>query len=209
MHYGPLDRPYVALSFDDVANGRRAGALLARFGVSACFFVCPPVLDASAAERARFCRERLHMPLLDLLTWRDVDELLYAGHDVGAHSNSHRSLSSIPVEELDSEISGCRERLMARIGTAAHFAWPYGRFNCMTREAAKRVFAAGYVSCASTERGSHVAPVGASVEKLCIRRDQWIAGWPTSHMLYFLARSSARADPTSSLWPADLEPHSS
>ncbi|MHA7839215.1 MAG: polysaccharide deacetylase family protein, partial [bacterium] len=205
---GRIDQPYLTFSFDDgLKSCRRAAEILALHGASACFFVCPPMASETNHSRIEaFCRSQLDMPPTEFLSWEDMEYLIASGHEIGSHTMRHLQLSDLKGEELDDELGESRSLLMQKLGAGEHFAWPFGRFSHMSREAKDRVFAAGYESCASAERGAHVKPMesSSSKEALCIRRDQIIAAWPLSHTRLFMARSSLRADGAMNDWPDSL-----
>ena len=205
---GPIDRPYVSFSFDDgLGSCLRAGRILAEYGASACFFVCPPMAESNDYETiARFCRSRLAMPPTEFLTWQDMEELVKMGHEVGSHTMTHQQLSELSAERRMAELVESREVLDRRLGSCSHFAWPFGRFFHVDRPTVEDVFSAGYVSCASAERGAHVTTSGSEIGSLCIRRDQVVAAWPLSHVRYFLSRSGRTASGASNRWPAHLAP---
>lgn len=203
---GNVDRPYIAFSVDDgIRNGLRLSELLDEFGAKACFFVCDRIPDiASQSDIARFCRTELEIPPTDFLSWADMERLIRRGHEIGNHSARHRRLSDLSGDQLEDDIAGGLARLKSRLGgTVRHFAWPYGRFVHMSADAAAVVFRSGHASCASAERGCHIArPLNR--ESLCIRREHIVSRWPVSHSLYFLARSAASADEASNHWPQSL-----
>lgn len=192
INAGDFPRPSVAFSFDDGFRTTLAGArILEEFGARGCFFVCPPMLGERSAEaRARFCRERLLMATREFFVWSDAESLLAAGHEVGGHTLTHRRLSETGEGELDDEVGGCRQSLLAGLGRADHFAWPFGHFDDMSAAGMRAVLGAGFTSCASSERGCHVA---RSRGALCLRRENTVAAWPSGHVAYFMARSASRA----------------
>jgi peptidoglycan/xylan/chitin deacetylase (PgdA/CDA1 family) len=166
-----FDRPAVAITFDDgFHNQLGAARVLEEYGIRACFFVCPPMLDRPGRGAvARFCRDRLRVAPARLFDWDDAIALRDAGHDIGCHTLSHPDLSACSAEALDEEIGVARQLIIRRVGRCDHFAWPWGRWQHMTALAARRVWDAGFVTCASAERGCHSAPA-KSARELCIRR---------------------------------------
>lgn len=187
---GRIDRPYIAFSFDDgLKNCLHAARILDEYGAKACFFVCPRAVEAAHyPEKKAFAAERLNMPLVDFMSWRDLEQLKRQGHEIGAHTMRHPCLSELSREEMEEELYRSRRVLRDRLGTTRHFAWPYGRFDHFSEVAARTVFEAGFSSCASAERGCHVRGNTAR-QDLCIRRDHIVASWPISHVLVFLVRN--------------------
>ncbi|MCA9859547.1 MAG: polysaccharide deacetylase family protein, partial [Thermomicrobiales bacterium] len=144
----------------------------------------------------------------EFLDWDEIEELAKLGHEIGSHTMSHRRLSDLSTDEIQSELSHSKERLESRMGPIRHFAWPFGRFFHVDRRAVRATFDAGYETCASAERGAHVEAAGSDQRQLCIRRDQIVAAWPLDHVRYFLARSSASSTASTNAWPFELDPAS-
>ncbi len=147
-----------------------------------------------------FCAEKLRQPPMEFLSWEEVEDLLRGGHEIGSHTLTHSNLARVSEEEMEREIVDSFHRISRRVGRPKHFAWPLGRFGDFTPQAARKVFEAGFISCASAQRGCHVA--GSSPRNLCVRRDGILPRWPLSHTLYFLARNARRASFRDNLWPS-------
>ena len=196
-----FDRPYIAVSFDDgIKNCLQASRIMDEYGVKGCFFVCPPILGERNEVKLAAFSKQLEMPPLDYLDWDDVGDLLKRGHEVGGHTVTHANLANASSAQLSDEIGGSYEMLKRKNSDIVHFAWPFGRFSHFSPTAAKAVFDCGYKSCASAERGCHVAGV-EDARRLCIRRDSTIASWPVKHVNYFMAKNLERAAGGSETWP--------
>jgi peptidoglycan/xylan/chitin deacetylase (PgdA/CDA1 family) len=191
---GNIDGSYLVLSFDDgFKNCLNAASIMNEVGAKACFFVCPPMIsETNFTTIERFCRDRLRKAPLEFMTWADLETLLAMGHEIGGHTMTHANLGQTPLQQTQQELDESFMILKQRLGNIKHFAWPYGKFSCITPEAVQAVFEAGFVSCASGARGCHVV-ASADTSSLCIRRDHVMAHWPLLHVNYFLARSSTRA----------------
>jgi peptidoglycan/xylan/chitin deacetylase (PgdA/CDA1 family) len=190
-----IDKPYVAITFDDgYKNCLRAAAIMNEFNAPGCFFVCPSIVgETDEAKIERFCRERLELPKpVEFMTWNDLESLKKRGHEIGGHTMSHVNLATAPREQARREIAECHDVIQSRLGECRHFAWTYGRFSDFPMELLPAVFDAGFESCASGVRGCHGPPPSDTSNPLLMRREHIVAGWPVSHALYFLARSSAR-----------------
>jgi len=193
---GRVDRPYVTLSMDDgLKTCTRAAAIMNDVGARACFFLITSMVGTNDPVRIReFCAERLHKPPLEFLSWDDAEALLRQGHEIGSHTSTHANLAALGMDQLNEEVVDAADEIRRRLGAVEHFAWPYGRFTHMSRAAFRAVFDAGFVSCASAERGCHVGDQGPiDLRRLCLRREHLIGAWPLSHSLFFIARSSQRA----------------
>jgi peptidoglycan/xylan/chitin deacetylase (PgdA/CDA1 family) len=129
--------PYL-LSFDDgfASNRLIAETVLARHGVKALFFVCPALVDLPAAERPSAVAQGIFggrkqsdhpdvtRPLMD---WADIRALHLAGHEIGAHSLTHRRLAGLEEAALRMEVNGSCDRFGEVLGRAPDwFAWPFG-----------------------------------------------------------------------------------
>jgi peptidoglycan/xylan/chitin deacetylase (PgdA/CDA1 family) len=201
---GPLDRAYVAFSFDDgFESCRDAAAVLQEFGVSACFFVCPDLVglrDQSSVDQAFGLRG-----LEPLMTWNDLERLMASGHEIGSHTMTHANLAAETPARVADEVGRSWEVMRERLGQVEHFAWPYGTFRHFTPVAASTVFATGFRSCASAVRGCHVTPVDRN-SALCVRREHLQPNWPLNHVRHFLVRSSRRASASTNGWPHNRWP---
>lgn len=201
---GKIDRPYLAISFDDgLRCCARAARILDEFGVSACFFVNPSIIGETRYPVIRtFSRDRLELPPVEFMSWRELEALRALGHEVGNHTFGHVDLARCSIPEIEEQIGGSFQLLRNRLGDTVHFSWPYGRFTHFSAAAAAAVFKAGAHSCASAERGCHVTAHSGDPAGLCIRREKITATWPLSHVRYFLARSAAGATAKDNGWPA-------
>ncbi len=154
---GNIDKPYLAFSFDDgIHNCLEAARILEQFGTTACFFVCPSIVDeASPRKLARFCRQQLKTRPVRFLASHEIDRLLHRGHEIGAHTVSHIDVANVTHEQASDEIEQSKHLLERQFGTLRHFAWPYGRFANFSAEAAQFTIDVGFESIASGERGCH------------------------------------------------------
>jgi peptidoglycan/xylan/chitin deacetylase (PgdA/CDA1 family) len=188
---GDIDRPYVAFSADDgIKSCLTMASILEEFGASACFFVVGSMVGASDANvTARFSRNELGLPAQEFLNWEDLEVLIRRGHEVGSHSMSHSRLVDLSPNQLDWEVGESRRTLVDHLGVVDHFAWPFGRFSDAPSDIASIVHREGYRSCASAQRGAHMAEMSGQ-EKVVLYRDHVIASWPTAHVMYFMAKNA-------------------
>lgn len=191
-HTGDVDRPCLAVSFDDgFRSCLRAGSVLSEIGLTACFFICPSIIgERDESAIAAFCRDRLGQKPTPFLGWNEIESMRSAGHEFGSHTMTHADLGGAGPEQISDELGRSRDELVRRLGSAEHFAWPFGRMRNFQAAAARAVFEAGYTSCASAVRGCHGPR--APVARLCLRRENVSGRWPIPHVRYFLARSCQR-----------------
>lgn len=124
LSQGRADRPMVTLSFDDgFRSNLDAARALADRGLDGCFYVPTDVIGADQAETDRFFRR----PQPEgVMSWDDVEGLAAAGHEVGSHCRQHVPMSGLTTAEAEDQVKGSVQVLRDRLGSARHFAWPFG-----------------------------------------------------------------------------------
>lgn len=88
------------------------------------------------------------------ITWTMLERLRgLPGVEIGAHTISHRRISSLDADDARAEIGGSRVRLEQRLGIPVrHFAFPYGQSaDCGQRDFAM-VRDAGYATGSTTRK---------------------------------------------------------
>jgi peptidoglycan/xylan/chitin deacetylase (PgdA/CDA1 family) len=204
LQRGPIDRPYVSLSFDDgFASNARTGRLLAQRGIQACFFITTNFIGTQGLADARaFFRGSVGVDEA-ALTWDQVESLLGFGHEIGNHTQSHLALAQLSRTQVEDEIGGAAATLERRLGSRpTHFAWPYGQLRHANGAVPSVAFATGHETCASAVRGAHACTASSTgVAKPFIRRDHMMAEWPLRHALYFIGRSARSAEAMNNEWP--------
>lgn len=135
------------ISFDDgfASNRRIAEDVLAAHQVKGLFFVCPGLIDLAPAERpaavARGIFDGRVAPespqaSAPLMEWDDIRALSEAGHEIGAHSMTHRRLAGLDPQQLAGEVGGSCDRLTDRLGRPpTWFAWPFGDIGSVDADA--------------------------------------------------------------------------
>lgn len=107
----------VSLTFDDVpASALTVGApLLESFGARGTFYVASGLVGTRGA-------------LWPLIEAEGVAALHRAGHEIGLHTDAHRSFAALPGREVEAEIGRNRDALRAIAPGLAldNFAYPYG-----------------------------------------------------------------------------------
>lgn len=87
------------------------------------------------------------------MTWAHLGTLLHEGHEVGAHSVTHRRLTECDPRDLSMEIQGCRRVLEQRLRRPVRFfCYPSGDYNALVKE---RVREAGYTAACTVRPGAN------------------------------------------------------
>lgn len=187
-----IDKPYIALSTDDgFKNNMAAAQIFNKYNAKACFFINPGLIDVHDFETIQtHCKVKLHLPPVEFLTWQDVNELIAQGHEIGAHTMYHDNIANMSEQAIEEDMKLSFDILNKKCGLIKHFAFPYGRFSHFNKTGKELAFKSGYQTCASAERGCHIATNGELKQTdLCIRRDHVILDWPMDHIIYFLVNN--------------------
>ena len=76
-----------------------------------------------------------------------MEHLVARGVHLGAHTRSHRRLTSLSSDELDDELLGHQEDLKAHLGVIArHLAYPFGDVDDAVAARAGRYFEYGHTT---------------------------------------------------------------
>lgn len=150
----------LAVTFDDgyADNHTLAAPLLDAYGVKATFFVTTGFIGSctQAPWDAKHGKKSVWM------SWRQVEELASRGHEIGAHSISHRRLGQLPDDEVESEVSGSVRAIADRtMQQPRSFAVPFGAPECLTPAVTD--------SCARHGISHLVSAVGGAVSPECSR----------------------------------------
>ena len=176
---------------------------MSKHGIKACFFINPNIIGENNFEKVRVhCQTRLNFPPVEFLDWDEVEQIQNLGHEIGSHTMSHVNIGNATPEEIHSEIGNSYTIIKSKCGEAKHFAFPYGRFFHFSETGRKAVFEAGFISCATAERGCHISndrPIVA--EQLCILRDHAVLDWNIDHIFHFLANNSSHANSKNNFYP--------
>lgn len=89
-----------------------------------------------------------------LMTWDQVKELADAGVEFGSHTVNHPDLTQLAPADLERELAESRREIERRTGReAAHFCYPYGKWNRAVRDATLRHYGSACTTIAGTLRG--------------------------------------------------------
>lgn len=124
----PLPSKTAVITFDDGFKNfyLKAYPILQEFGFSATVFLVPGYIGKTSRWNATL----RGMPVLDLLEWRQIKEMVNKGIDFGAHSMSHEVLTKLPIEEVHREINQSKLAIQNHLERDnMFFAYPYGSTN--------------------------------------------------------------------------------
>jgi peptidoglycan/xylan/chitin deacetylase (PgdA/CDA1 family) len=199
-----IDKPYIVFSSDDgFLNNIRAAEILKKFNISACFFINPDLIDEKDFNiLKKHCNEKLNFSPTEMLSWKDVEYIQKLGHEIGSHTMNHFNVAKQTESAIIEDMTNSYELLTTKCGEVKHFAFPYGRFFHFNQIGKESAFKVGYESCATAERGCHIKHDKIIDNKnLCIRRDQYIAAWPYSHLLFFMLKNINSASFMNNIYP--------
>jgi peptidoglycan/xylan/chitin deacetylase (PgdA/CDA1 family) len=139
---GPLPRKPVLITFDDAYASLAEHALpvITHEAWSAEVFVPTSLIGAEIRRDAP--DSRCGLPVMDQ---RQICEWTERGIEFGAHSRTHRDLTTLTEEELNDEIEGSRSDLEDVTGrTVRAFAYPYGKRDERVTAAVRRTYSAAF-----------------------------------------------------------------
>lgn len=110
-------RGMLSISFDDFPKSawEVAGPLLKHHEIKATYYVAGGLCDGVNMGKLQYTEE-------------DLQELFEAGHEVGCHTYSHKSVLAMDRAELNSELDRNAAWVAERLDghRMTHFAYPYG-----------------------------------------------------------------------------------
>ncbi len=127
---------FVSLNFDD--------------GWKSSYQSAVPILDAAGLRSTQYIiTGRFSFPAY--LNQAETLDLYQRGHEIGAHTRTHRDLTTLSEAELTAEVSGSRQDLLdLGIAPVATFAYPFGAYNASTTPIIQQ---AGFVGARTSDGG--------------------------------------------------------
>lgn len=180
---GTNDRPSVSITFDDgyADNCQHAIPWLVKERIPCTYFVTAK----SVLEGVPFDHD---VALGHRLLPNNVEQLramAAAGIEIGAHTYSHANLARVlDRNSLRLELVSAREQLQAAVGRPMrYFAFPFGQYDHLSREAFRMAAESGYAGVCSAYGGFnypgddafHVQRIPSDI---LIRVKNWVTGDP-------------------------------
>jgi peptidoglycan/xylan/chitin deacetylase (PgdA/CDA1 family) len=125
----------VLLTFDDgyADNAQVALPRLLAYGMCATLFVISAYVGQSNRWNPKACYDVNHMTWHELRLWRE------SGCDIGGHSHRHLCMTRLTPDELEETVRVNKEQLEEMLHMPMRaFAYPYGMFNSLVRQAVAR-----------------------------------------------------------------------
>jgi len=138
----------IAITFDDgyADNFLRAVPAMAQHGFTGAFFIPTGFTEGKKRPATDHADDQP-------MTWAQLRELLGSGHEIGAHSITHRKLTLISPVELLQEVRGSKEALEQHLPVRIDFfCYPAGAYNADVKRA---VQAAGYHGAVTVAPGAN------------------------------------------------------
>ncbi len=145
---GILPPKAIAITFDDgfEDNFLYAYPALARHGFTGCFFIPSGFIAVGRSEAIR--------PEDWPMTWAQLKELLQRGHEIGAHSVSHRKLARLSPDQMQQEVQQSKAMLEQQLERPVDwFCYPAGDYNASVKAA---VQTGGYRGACTVEPGANL-----------------------------------------------------
>ncbi len=165
----------VSLSFDDgfISNHKIAMEILARRNIKALFFICPGLLALSGEDQLESVSENImrgrSVAPEPLMNWDQIKELHAAGHTIGAHTLTHRDLTTLDPKQLNQEILASGDAISERLDVPVDwFAYPFGEIGNIDQQS-MAVIRSRYRFCRSGVRGLNTpqtSPYGLHAEHI-------------------------------------------
>lgn len=151
---GQVPAKIVAITFDDGYRDifSNAYSILRSKNIKATVFLITQLMEGS-----------------DYLTWEQVREMAGSGLiTLGDHTLSHRSLASLPEDQIKDEIFSSKRIIEEKTGVKTTvFAYPYGSYN---NTVIKYLNEAGFMTAVTTQSGNSCAKLPLALRRLRVGR---------------------------------------
>ena len=140
------------ITFDDGSRSvlEKAAPILSTYGFRAIQFIVSSQIGGTNAWD--IAKGEIPDALMDE---QEIRQWLALGHEIGAHTVNHPSLTSLPLDQAREEITRSKKQLEDRLGIPIlHFCYPYGAWN---QQIADLVQEAGYQTAVTLMPGVNTA----------------------------------------------------
>lgn len=183
----PTSADAVAITFDDGFANFATEAAPRLAGLPATLFVVSDHVGQTNAWRGR---DAPGIPTLPLLDWSALGRLAESGVTLGAHTRTHPDLAAMSRSQVDDELAGCAERVLAETGIRPQqFAYPYGSTTPTVVESAATYFAQSVTTELRALSGTELLAELPRIDMYYFRRPGQLEAWGTTA---FHIRLSAR-----------------
>ncbi len=144
---GGLPPKAVVITFDDgfEDNFLFAAPALERYAHTGCFFVPSGFVESAAS--------RQYPPEDRPMGWKQLESLLAQGHEIGAHSVTHRKLAGLSAEAMQKEVRQSKVVLEAGLkASVPFFCYPAGDYNEVVRQ---EVIESGFKAACTVKPGAN------------------------------------------------------
>lgn len=121
----PFQEPLISVTFDDGWESIYTTALplLHKYGIRTTQYILSGEFDNE-----------------EYMSMAQVKAMQQSGHDIACHSINHPDLTTLDDEDLEMQLSGCKDTLSKLFGKIEDFASPYGASNDTTIEAITKFY---------------------------------------------------------------------
>jgi peptidoglycan/xylan/chitin deacetylase (PgdA/CDA1 family) len=141
----PLPENTIVLTFDDGYESvyKYARSRLQHYGFTATIFL----VSDYCGQTNQWPSQPASVPVEALLSWEQVKELAAEGHEFGAHTRSHLSMTTVLPEVAAGEMFSSQQQIQHHTGQEVKaFAYPYGATNSAITKLTEQYFAGAVVT---------------------------------------------------------------
>jgi peptidoglycan/xylan/chitin deacetylase (PgdA/CDA1 family) len=150
---GGINVPTLAITFDDgyADNFVNLRAVTEESGMPIAYFISTEhVSSGREFTHDQLCNEHGFPPN----TWEQLEFLQHCGYEIGSHTRNHADCGSTDEEFLRHEIVGSGDDIRQKLGSTAHFSFPFGLPQNISAPAAAKA-CASYKNVFSAYRGGN------------------------------------------------------
>ena len=191
----PIDGRYFCITFDDGFKNCITNVMpfFLKFKVPVSFYIPTKYIDSHAEKNAELSqlhpdkKIQLYFDDIEFLSWKDCQQIVDAGMNIGSHTVNHVTLSSLSATGSEWELSESKKIIEEKLNIECkHFCAPVGipDRDFITERDPKIAEECGYSSFLTTRRGSN----DRLSQAMFIERDHTLANWSTSQLRYFFSQ---------------------